>query len=467
MNRPPLRWIDIVRLGLVQTALGAVIILTTSAINRIMVVELALPAVVPGLLLGLHYGVQVLRPRWGFGADVTGRSTPWIVMGMAVLALGGFGAAVATVVMGQSFSLGIALAVLSFIAIGIGAGAAGTSLLVLLARQVAAERRAAAATIVWVMMIAGFIVTAATAGHALDPYSPARLLAVSGTVSVLAFLLAVAAVVGIEGPAAPSPAAPSMAAPGSEAGARPTFWAALRDVWQEPEARAFTVFVFISMLAYSAQDLILEPFAGIVFGFTPGQSTQLSAVQNGGVLTGMIAIGALSTLTGGRSLGSLGRWTILGCLASAVALAGLAIGAVVGPGWPLRENVFLLGLANGAYAVAAIGSMMMLAGNGTARREGTRMGVWGAAQGIAFGVGGLAGAAAVDLARLLTGSQVTAYMSVFGLEAALFLVSAVLASIVASRRNRTAARAERPDPVSVTALGENMMAGVAVAGKAG
>jgi BCD family chlorophyll transporter-like MFS transporter len=465
MSRPPLRWIDIVRLGLVQTALGAVIILTTSAINRIMVVELALPAVVPGLLLGLHYGAQVLRPRWGFGADVTGRSTPWIIMGMAVLATGGFGAAVATVVMGESFGLGIALAVLSFIAIGIGAGAAGTSLLVLLARRVAAERRAAAATIVWVMMIAGFIVTAATAGYALDPYSPGRLLVVSGTVSVLAFLLAVIAVLGIEGPAGLNAATAATAA--SDASARPTFWAALRDVWREPEARAFTVFVFVSMLAYSAQDLILEPFAGIVFAYTPGQSTQLSAVQNGGVLTGMIAIGALSTLTGGRSLGSLGRWTILGCLASAVALAGLAIGAVVGPGWPLRENVFLLGLANGAYAVAAIGSMMMLAGNGTARREGTRMGVWGAAQGIAFGVGGLAGAAAVDLARLLTGSQVMAYMSVFGLEAALFLVSAVLASIVAHRRHGGTAPAGLTGEVRVTALGDNMMAGVAGTGKAG
>ena len=46
----PLSWLGIVRLGLVQTALGAIVVLTTSTLNRIMVVELALPAMIPGRL---------------------------------------------------------------------------------------------------------------------------------------------------------------------------------------------------------------------------------------------------------------------------------------------------------------------------------------------------------------------------------------------------------------------------------
>src|SRR5918998_2741668 len=89
---PPLGWLGILRLGLVQTALGAVVVLTTSAINRVMVVELALPATVPGLLVGLHYAMQALRPRMGHGSDVGGRRTPWIVGGTAVLGPRGTGA---------------------------------------------------------------------------------------------------------------------------------------------------------------------------------------------------------------------------------------------------------------------------------------------------------------------------------------------------------------------------------------
>ena len=86
---------------------------------------------------------------------------------------GGFLAALATVWMGiQSASPASLLAVLAFTLIGVGVGAAGTSLLVLLAKRVEPDRRAAAATIVWVMMLAGFIVTAGVAGHFLDPFSP-------------------------------------------------------------------------------------------------------------------------------------------------------------------------------------------------------------------------------------------------------------------------------------------------------
>ena len=142
-----LGWIAILRLGLVQTALGAIVVLTTSTLNRVMVVELALPAMLPGALVGLHYAIQALRPRWGYGSDVGGRRTPWIIGGMAMLALGGTLAALATVLMMSSTSAGILLAVTAFTLIGVGVGAAGTSLLALLASHVAPRRRAAAATI--------------------------------------------------------------------------------------------------------------------------------------------------------------------------------------------------------------------------------------------------------------------------------------------------------------------------------
>jgi BCD family chlorophyll transporter-like MFS transporter len=90
---PDFGWFSIVRLGLVQAMLGAIVVLTTSTLNRVMVVELALPALLPGLLVALHYAVQTSRPRMGFGSDIGGRRTPWIVGGMVVLALGGLGGA--------------------------------------------------------------------------------------------------------------------------------------------------------------------------------------------------------------------------------------------------------------------------------------------------------------------------------------------------------------------------------------
>jgi BCD family chlorophyll transporter-like MFS transporter len=421
-----LGWPGIVRLGLVQTALGAIVVLTTSTMNRVMVVEFTLPAMLPGALVGLHYAIQLLRPRLGYGSDVGGRRTPWIVGGMGVLAAGGVLAAVATGWMGTERAGGIALAVAAFILIGVGVGAAGTSLLVLLAKRTAPERRPAAATIVWIMMIAGFAVTAGVAGHLLDPFSPARLVAVTTGVAVLAFIVTLAAVHGVEG-VAPRASPPA-------AGTRPAFREAFRQVWAEPPARRFTVFVFVSMLAYSAQDLILEPFAGTVFGFTPGDSTKLSGVQHGGVLLGMVMVALVGRVRALRRFASIHHWTIGGCIASALALSGLAAAAAVGPVWPLRATVFVLGATNGAFAVAAIGSMMLLADKGTEAREGVRMGLWGAAQAIAFGAGGFLGTVASDVAHALLGAPALAYGTVFAAEAALFLVSAVLAARVGKTR---------------------------------
>lgn len=422
-------WGRIVRLGLVQAALGAVVVLTTSTLNRIMVVELGLPALLPGFLVALHYLVQVSRPRMGHGSDASGRRTPWIIGGMLLLGTGGVIAALATVWMSTQRGAGIALAVLAFMMIGLGVSASGTSLLVLLAKRVAPGRRAAAATVVWMMMIAGFAVTAGLAGHLLDPYSPWRLLAVTGGVSAIAVGISVAALYGLESASvavtSDSPA-PAVTAP--------NFRVALAQVWSEPVARQFTIFVFTSMLAYSAQDLILEPFAGSVFGYTPGGSTKLSGLQHGGVLLGMLLVAAAGLLSAKyshrpwlRQLGSLRGWTVVGCMASALALLGLTGAGILGPGWPLTPTVFLLGIANGAFSIGAISSMMRLASQGRQAREGVRMGLWGAAQALAFGLGGLLGTAASDLARWLIASPGLAYASVFGFEALMFAVSALMA----------------------------------------
>jgi BCD family chlorophyll transporter-like MFS transporter len=410
---PGLSWFGIFRLGLVQTALGGVVVLCTSTINRAMVVELALPATLPGLLVALHYAMQMLRPRMGHGSDAGGRRTPWIIGGMAVLALGGASAGLATAIMQEHFALGVIVAVSAFVMIGAGVGAAGTSLLTLLAGEVAPGRRAAAGTIVWLMMIVGFAITAGIAGRLLDPFSPERLFAVVGGLSAAAFVLASLSVLGIERHL-PRPAERQQV----------DFRTALASVWAEPAARQFTIFVFISMLAYSAADLILEPFAGEVFGLSIGQSTALAGQQNAGTALGMVLVGLMGSLFAGRALGSLRGWRVAGCIASALMLALLA-GAR--PGFPLGAGFFLLGVGNGAFAAAAIASMMQLAGREGEERAGMRMGLWGAAQAIAFGLGGLAGTVLCDIGRAVTGEASIAYSMVFIVEALLFIVSAVLA----------------------------------------
>jgi MFS transporter, BCD family, chlorophyll transporter len=418
-------WSDIARLGLVQAALGSIVVLTTSTMNRVMVVELALPAVLPGALVGLHYAIQLLRPYWGHGSDGGRRRTPWIIGGMAALGLGAIGAATSIVVMGANPVAGIALAIFAFALIGMGVGAAGTCLLALLASRVGSDKRAGAAATVWLMMIAGIVFTAVIAGQNLDPYTPARLVAVTASVAGAAFLLTLLALFRLE---QRTPARQRSEPIESEVRDGHSFWSAFQQAWSEPGARRFTIFVFVSMVAYSAQDLILEPFAGSIFGFSPGESTQLTGLQHGGVFAGMLLVGILGSASSRLRFGNMRQWAVGGCVASAVALCGLAMAAFGGPSLPLRPTVFLLGVANGAFAVAAIGTMMELATAGRKRSEGVRMGLWGAAQGVAFGLGGFLGTVGVDVLRAFSAAPEIAYGSVFAAEAMLFLVAANLAA---------------------------------------
>ena len=421
MSAKLLGWPGIIRLGLVQSAIGAMVMLVTSLLNRVMVVEYALPAALPAGLVAWHYAVQLSRPAWGHGSDQGRRRTPWIMFGMALLALGALVAVDSLPVIAAGGVFGYVLAIIGFSMIGAGVGAAGTSLLALLASQVAPARRAAAASITWIMMVFGIVVTAYVGGALSVPLSLPRLAMVASGVALAAFVLSWLALLGIEQPRVAMPAEESSDAPAI------SFGAALREMLAETDARQFTIFVFLSMLAYSMQDMILEPFAGLLFNFTPGQSTQLSGTQHSGVLFGMILVGVLGSAFGGGTPASLRRWIIGGCLGSALALLGLAMAAQVGASWPLKANIMLLGFANGVFAVAAIGAMMGLAGARGPARAGIRMGVWGAAQAVAFGSGGLIGAVGVDLGRALTGDTPNAFLVVFASEAGLFVIAAWLA----------------------------------------
>ena len=425
----PFGWLHIMRLGLVQACLGSVVVVTTSTLNRIMVVELALPALLPGLLVGWHYGVQMVRPRLGFGADEGRRSTPWMLGGVLVLALGGILASMATVWMASELWAGMALAFVAFCLIGLGVSACGTSLLALMAKRVPSHMRAPAATLVWMMMIVGFAVTAVTVGKLIDPYTPLVLIQVTTGLACTVVLVAALSLWGLEGPVALPTSSPFPNSPNS-AQKQPSgqrFKQVLKEVWSEPQARIFTIFVFLSMLAYSSQDLILEPFAGSVFGMSPGATTQLSGLHHSGVLAGMIWVAIAGSAWAKGRLGSVPSWMVWGCLISAVAMSGLSLGGLQGQSWPLKANVFVLGVANGAFSIAAIATMMRLAGKGQGGREGTRMGLWGASQAIAFGLGGVLGTAASDLARWLIASPSLAYATVFGLEALMFALSAAVA----------------------------------------
>lgn len=396
-------WGTTVRLCLANAAIGGLAALPVNLFNRLMTVELSWPALLPGLLVALHYGVQLTRPFWGHRSDAKGGRTPFILGGIALVGLGLVATAWAIAYVSDP-TLALIIWIIAYAAIGLGIGAAGTSFLALLATGAPDQRKGAVATVAWLGLIMGAIVASVGTGIALDPYSPERLVPVVAGVAMIALVLSVIATIGVETRLGPVP-------PPSE----PNLHLALRATWADPAARAFTGFVFLSILAFYLSELVLEPFAGHVHGLPPEDSTKLSGGKDGASLLGMIAVGALSAF----GLGSLRMWAVVGCVVSAIGLTGLGLGLALVP------FTVILGLGNGLFVVGAIGSMMRLAAaqQGAA---GTRMGVFGAAQAIAAGAAGLMATGILDIARLSLPLE-AAYGVVFGLEAVLFLAAALVA----------------------------------------
>lgn len=398
-------WARIAQLCLVNTAIGGMAALPVNLFNRLMTVELALPALLPGLLVALHYGVQLSRPVWGHRSDRGGRRTPYILGGMALLGAGVVTAAFAIPVAETSLPVALALWVAAYVAIGLGIGAAGTSFLAFLASAAPDARKGAAATLAWLLLIVGAVAMTIGVGIALEPYSTARLMTVIPVATLAALTLTALAVWGVErrltGRVETPPDTPLRAA--------------LAEAWDDPAARRFTGFVFLSILAFYLSELVFEPFAGHVHGLAPDESTKLSGGKDGAALLGMLLAGTLSSV----GVGGLRLWAIVGCVVSAGGL--LMLGAKM----PLLPSTVVLGLGNGAFVVGAIGSMMRLAAANEAA-TGTRMGVFGAAQAIAAGLAGLAATATLDIARIAL-PDAAAYGLLFTIEAALFLAAAFVA----------------------------------------
>lgn len=398
-----LGWGGLTRLCLANAAIGGLSALPVNLFNRLMTVELALPALLPGLLVALHYAVQLTRPYYGYRSDARGGRTPFIIGGIAVVGAGliltAFGIAHVA-----NPAMAIMVWIVAYVMIGLGVGAAGTSFLALLATAAEGRRKGAAATVAWLMLIAGAIASSIGTGIALKPYSPERLMAIVPVVALVALVLTFIATWRVERRLGAAPA-PSEAALGS----------ALRATWSDPAARTFTGFVLLSILAFYLSELVLEPFAGHVHGLTPDASTKLSGGKDGAALIGMLAAGGAASL----GFGTLRGWAVSGCVLSAAGLLGL------GAGLPLVFFTMLLGFGNGLFVVGAIGSMMRLAAQ-DAGATGTRMGVFGAAQAVAAGAAGLLATGTLDLARTAM-PDAAAYATVFTIEAFLFLAAALMA----------------------------------------
>ena len=433
-----MNWFSILRLGLVQLCIGSSVVIPLSTLNRLMKVELALPATIAGFLIALHYAVQLTRVNWGYLSDKTQNRSQWIIFGMLILGIGGVLASVSIPLIESNFAYGIMLALFSYTLIGFGVGAAGTPLLALLASYSSKSQKGFAASITFLMMILGLAITGITAGIILDPYSHQKLMKITASLAIITNILSYLSLKNLEKSLLNNADA---RIPNSIRYDVP-FLTGIKKIWMEREARLFTIFIFISMGAFSMQDPILEPFAGEVFGFAVGESTKLDGLHKVGTLIGIILIilclskfrigfGSFSIFKNER-LGSEKLWLITGCLFSALSLFIISLlGLTYRDPGILNSVVFFFGISNGVFTAGILGTMLHLASRGSGdNNTGTRMGIWGAAQAYATMIAVFFSTVLVDILGLMMNSLPSVYGIVFLTAASFFIAAAFLGSLI-------------------------------------
>ncbi len=427
---------QLLRLSLFQVSVGMAGVMLLGTLNRVMIVELSVPATLVAIMVALPVLIAPFRALLGFKSDnyrsaIGWKRIPYLWFG-SLWQMGGLAIMPASLlVLGGDVAYdvpfaGEVLAALAFIGTGLGMHMTQTAGLALAADRATDETRPRVVALLYVMFLVGMGVSALIIGWLLRDFSGVRLIQVIQGTAMATMILNLVALwrqervrpMTAEERAAPAPA----------------FADAWQDLMSGGTAGRLLAVVFLGTMAFNMQDVLLEPYGGEILGLSVSATTLLTAGWAGGALVGF----ALAA-----------RWLARGVVAMRMAGRGLLVGlaafsAVIFAAPMDAPALFFagaagIGLGGGLFAVATLTAAMTLPD--TERTgKGLALGAWGAAQATAIGLATLIGGALRDAvnAAALSGdlgealaSPATGYSVVYHLEIALlFLTLAALGPLV-------------------------------------
>ncbi len=388
----------LLRLSLFQVSVGMALVLLVGTLNRVMIVELDVPASLVGIMLALPVLFAPFRALIGFRSDIHRcelgwRRVPFIWKG-TLLQFGGFAfmpfALLVLAGKGESGNapvfVGQLSAALSFLLVGAGVHTVQTAGLALATDLSPPDKQPRVVGLMYVMLLLGMMVSALVFGAALADFSPGRLIQVIQAAAVITLLF--------NGIAMWKQEARGMARPGNATGPDPTF----RESWQSfcegSNAVRRLVIVGLGTMAFGMADILLEPFGGQVLGMSVSATTKLTALL---ALGGLLGFGYASVVLGRG--GDAYRMSQTGALVGLPSFI-LVMAAVPSGLTPL----FVIGNFGIGFGAALFGHGTLTATMNRAPREqvGLALGSWGAVQATAAGIGVALSGTIRDLVNLAT-----------------------------------------------------------------
>jgi BCD family chlorophyll transporter-like MFS transporter len=431
---------QLLRLSLFQISVGMAAVMLLGTLNRVMIVELSVPAFLVAFMIALPVLIAPFRALLGFRSDTYRSAIGWkrvpylwfgtlwqmgglAMMPMCLLVLGG------DVVHDIPFA-GEVLAALAFLMTGLGMHMTQTAGLALAADRATDETRPRVVALLYVMFLIGMGLSALIVGYFLRDFGNLRLIQVVQATAVVTVFLNVFALWKQE-------RIRPMSKEEREA-PRPLFREAWADFSSGGQAGRLIAVVALGTLGFNMQDVLLEPYGGEILGLSVSATTVLTAAWAAGALVGFgLAAKWLSAATDPY------RIAARGLLAGVAAFCAVIFSAPLNSAPLFFAGATIIGFGGGLFAVATLTAAMTMPAAGIAGR-GLALGAWGAAQATAAGLGVAIGGTVRDItnANALSGnlgealaSATTGYSVVYHLEIALlFATLVVLGPLVGSRR---------------------------------
>ena len=419
-------FLENLRLAGFPLGLGLTSVLVGGTLNRVMIVELGIPAGLVGLFFALPLIISPLRVWLGYRSDAYPmfglRREPFIILGSLAA---GFGVLGATVLVLNRSPLGILAGLVvtgAFLAYGFGKSLSSNTFEALLADKFHGDARPQAVTFYKVAMFLGIMIGAVLLGRLLDPFSASRLIIVVKGVVLSASILTILGV---------SLQEPRKAGVDAEieTAKKISFMETFRTmVLADPQIRRFFIFVMLTVVGTLGQDVLLEPYAALVLGMSVGETTSLTAIWGAGTLLSMAAAGGWLIKKFGYE-----RVVRIGLVLGIIIFTGLILTGYFGLSTQFLVLVFFLGMSTGLSASGMLSAVIEFT---TSARAGLLMGVWGVAHNLGQALGSLLSGALVDLVRAFNGNAMTAYGIVFALEGFLLLLAMGVLSRVKMQESR-------------------------------
>ena len=406
-----MNWKKVIQLAMVHVGVSMTVVPVTSTLNRIMIADMHLSALLVGLLISLPYLLspfQVIVGDWADKRPLWGRHrSPWMVIGGLMASFGSYMTSHTIYWMQANFLLGLLAAFVIFTVWGVGVNVASVSYLSLVseASEENANWRSRAVSFMWTAMILSTIATSIVLSRMLETYNEQALYTAFGVVWLIASLLVLFGSSGIEGAADPNRAVQNTAN-------NPL--TAFRLLLHNQSARRFFFYLLLVLISIHAQDVLLEPFGAEALHMPVAQTSRLTSIWGTGVFV---------TLVGGlwlvRRAGKK-RSANLGALVTATAFTAIIFTGLAANVRLFSMAVFVLGLGGGLMTVSNLSFMLEMT---IPEAAGLYIGAWGVANFAGQALGNIISGLLRDLFYSATGNVLIGYSAVFGMEVVGLLIA--------------------------------------------